>query len=247
MFTLRISRTCWLSLLLLCMLSTVFLTGCSLPWKHHSTSKLPPSPTTQQLLATLQKNFRNVTTFHVVMQVQNPGQAGQNQVQIRSANGDVSMPDKVKAQATVMLSGQPVTINLISIGANQFITDPVTGQWRVIKGVLDPRTLTNPNTGLLSLIGKLRNVSRPVADNANGTPCWRITGQLAASDLAFFTGGGVSPATMLKTSACVGKADALPYQLVVTGQAARGDLTQTSRTFLLSHYNESVTIQAPQV
>src|SRR5690349_20133056 len=122
MFTLHISRARWLSLSVLCLLSAVLLTACSLPWKHHTISKLPSSPTTQQLLATLEKNFRNVTTFHVVMQVQNPGQAGQDQVQIRSANGDVSMPDKVKAQATVMLSGQAVTVNLISIGANQFIT-----------------------------------------------------------------------------------------------------------------------------
>jgi LppX_LprAFG lipoprotein len=247
MFTLRISFCRLLSFFVLCLLAVVLLAACALPWKHHTASALPSSPTAQQLLSTLQKNFRNVSTFHVVMQVQNPGQAVQDQVQIRSANGDVSMPDKVKAQATVMLSGQPVTVNLISIGANQFITDPVTGQWRVIKGVLDPRTLTNPNTGLLSLIGKLHNVSRPVSDSTNGTPCWRITGQLAAKDLAFFTGGGVPPTTMLKTSACVGKADALPYQLVVTGQAARGDTAQTARTFQLSHYNESVTIQAPQV
>jgi hypothetical protein len=247
MFTLRISLHRLLSFSSLCLLSTLLLAACALPWKHHTASTLPASPTAQQLLSTLQKNFRNVNAFHVVMRVQNPGQAMQDQVQIRSANGDVSMPDKVKAQATVMLSGQPVTVNLISIGANQFITDPVTGQWRVIKGVLDPRTLTNPNTGLLSLVGKLRHVSRPASDSTNGTPCWRITGQLAAKDLAFFTGGGVPPTTTLQTSACVGKSDALPYQLVMTGQAARGDEAQTSRTFQLSHFNESVTIQPPQL
>src|SRR5947207_2128836 len=106
MCTLGISFYRLCSISVLCLLSFVLLASCALPWKQHTARALPASPTAQQLLATLQKNFRNVNTFHVVMQVQNPGQAVQDQIQIRSANGDVSMPDKVKAQATVMLSGQ---------------------------------------------------------------------------------------------------------------------------------------------
>ncbi len=69
------------------------------------------------------------------------------------------MPDKVKAQASVILSGQNVQVNLISVGDTQVITDPLTGQWRVIKGVLDPRTLTNPDTGIVSVISKVQNVT----------------------------------------------------------------------------------------
>lgn len=220
--------------------------GCTLPWKH---SRVTPGaqPTAQQLLNDLQKSFATVTTFHVVMQVQNPGPSAAGIVQIRSANGDVIMPDKVKAQATVTLSGQAVAVNLISIGNQQFITDPITGQWRVIKGILDPRTLTNPKTGLISVIAKVQNVGQPVADTVGNTACWRIKGQLDAKYLAFFTGGGVPAGTMLQTSACIGKADALPYQVIVSGRAAAGDTAQTSRTFLLSNYNESLQITAPQV
>jgi len=146
-----------------------------------------------------------------------------------------------------MLSCQPLTVNLISICSNQFITDPITGQWRVIKGVLDPRTLTNPNTGLISLIGKLQNVSSPTSDVANQVPCWRVTGQLAAKNLAFFTGGGVPAGTMLQTNACIGKSDSLPYQVVVTGEAAPGDTAQTAYDFNLSNYNENISISAPAV
>lgn len=235
-------------LFVLCVAGAAFFTGCSLPWKHSTTTlAVGPKPTTKQLLATMTKNFRSVTAFHVVMSVNNPGTVTSDQVQIRSANGDVVMPDKVKAQATVILSGQSVTVNLISVGDNQFITDPITGQWRVIKGVLDPRTLTNPDTGILSLVNKVQNVSQPTADSVNGTQCWRVTGQLDAKYLAFFTGGGVPAGTMLQTSACIGKSDALPYQLIVTGEAAVGDTANTSRTFVISNYNESISITAPQI
>src|SRR5437588_11001992 len=236
-----------LTIVVLFLASVLLFTGCSLPWQHSNAAANSPKPTTKQLLATLQKNFRNVSAFHVTMQVNNPGKAITNGIQLLNANGDIVMPDKVKAQATVVLSGQSITVNLISIANNQFITDPITGQWRVIKGLLDPRTLTNPDTGILSLINKAQNVSQPSDDTVNGVPCWRVTGQLNARYLAFFTGGGVPAGSMLQMSTCIGKADSLPYQLKVTGQAAAGDTAKTTRTFLLSNYNEDVNIAAPKI
>ncbi len=251
MLSVRTSRHA-LTFIALSMASLVLLAGCSLPWKHavknvNVAAANAPKPTTQQLLTALQKNFRAVNSFHVILQVQNPGQVTADQVQIRNANGDVVMPDKVKAQATVILSGQSVSVNLISVGDNQYITDPITGQWRVIKGVLDPRTLTNPDTGIISLVGKVQNVSQPVSDVVNNIPCWRITGQLDAKTLAFFTGGGVPAGTMLQTTAYIGKGDALPYRLSVVGMASSDDSSQTARTFDISNYNEVITISAPQI
>ncbi|GAC1347995.1 MAG: lipoarabinomannan carrier protein LprG [Ktedonobacteraceae bacterium] len=248
MFSFRMPKGRTLGIIGLCVAIALLVTGCSLPWQHATKAAANgPKPTTQQLLTALQKNFRSVSSFHVIMQVDNPGTPTAQQVQIRSANGDVVMPDKVKAQATVLLSGQSVTVNLISVGGNQFITDPITGQWRVIKGVLDPRTLTNPDTGIISLVSKVQNVSQPGDDTVNGVPCWRVTGQLDAKYLAFFTGGGVPAGTMLQTTTCIGKADALPYQLKVTGPAAVGDMANTARTFLISNYNENISITAPQI
>ncbi len=248
MFSARIPVGRTLIFLLLFLASALLFSACSLPWQHSNLALAnAPKPTTQQLLTSLQKSFRGVSAFHVVLKVDNPGLSGSGQVQIRAANGDIVMPDKIKAQATVILSGQSVTVNLVSIGDNQFITDPITGQWRVIKGVLDPRTLTNSDTGILSLISKIQNVSQLGDDAVNGVPCWRLTGQLDAKYLAFFTGGGVPAGTMLQMSTCIGKADSLPYQVKATGQAAVGDTTATTRTFLISNYNENVSITAPQI
>jgi hypothetical protein len=237
-----------LTTLMLCAICVFLMAGCTLPWQHTSVgSSLGPKPTAQQVLDAVQKNFRSVTSFHVTMKTDNLGTTNSDQIEIRDADGDVLMPDKIRAQANVQLSGQAMTVNLISVGAQQFITDPITGQWRVVKGVLDPRALTNPDTGLISLAGKLQNVSGPVADTVNGTACWRVDGQLDAKYLAFFTGGGVPAGTMLKTSICAGQSDGLPYEISVVGEAATGDTPQTTRTFFISKYNENLSIVAPQV
>jgi hypothetical protein len=236
--------------LLLTIASALLIAGCTPPWQHGSaavTSGSVSKPTAQQILNTLQKNFRSVTTFHVTLKVDNLGNTSGNQIQIRAADGDVIMPDKVKAQANVLFSGQPVIVKLISIGNIQYLTDPITGQWRVVKGVLNASTLTNPDTGIISLASKLQNVTGPTDDAVNGIPCWRVNGLMDAKYLAFFTGGGVPAGTMLQTSVCAGKADGLPYQLSVVGQAAKSDTMQTSRTFTISSYNEKVTITAPPI
>jgi LppX_LprAFG lipoprotein len=230
--------------------SVLLIVGCTPPWQHSntaSTSNLGPKPTAQQVLTTLQKNFRQVSSFHVTMKVDNLGTSTGSQIQIRSADGDVIMPDKVKAQADVLFSGQPVTVKLISIGDIQYLTDPITGQWRVVKGVLNASTLTNPETGIISLSSKLQNVTGPTDDTVNGVSCWRVNGSLDAKYLAFLTGGGVPAGTMLQTSVCAGQADGLPYQLSVIGQAAKSDTSQTSRTFNISGYNEHIAISAPQI
>src|SRR5260370_18991272 len=89
-------------------------------------------------------------------------------MQIRAADGDVIMADKGKAVGSVLFSGQLVTIKRVSIGDIQYITDPITGQWRVLKGVLNVSTLTNPDTGVISLVGKLQSVAGPTDDVVNG-------------------------------------------------------------------------------
>ncbi len=230
--------------------SALLIASCAPPWQHANTaivSNLGSKPTAQQVLTSIPKNFRQVSSFHVTMKVDNLGTSSGSQMQIRSADGDVIMPDKVKAQANVLFSGQPVTIKLISISNVQYITDPITGQWRVVRGVLNASTLTNPNTGIISLSSKLQNVTGPTRDSVNGIPCWRVNGLLAAKYLAFLTGGAVPAGTMLQTSVCAGQSDGLPYQLSLVGQAAKSDTSQTSRIFNISGYNEHTTISAPHI
>jgi len=228
---------------ILCLVCLLLLVGCT----NGSGSSQGPTPTAQQILTAVQKNYRAVTAYHLVMKTDNLGTSGASQLLISAADGDVGMPDKVRAQASILFSGQSVTVNLISVGTQQYITDPITGQWRIVSGIFDPRLLINPDTGIIALAGKLQNVTGPTADTVNGTACWRVSGLLDAKDLAFFTGGGVPAGTKLQTSICAGQSDELPYQVVVTGEAAVGDTAQTRRTFDISKYNENISIAVPQV
>jgi lipoprotein LprA len=200
------------------------------------------APSAQSLIKNAQAAIGKVTAYHFNLKAQNIGTGGS--LPIQSADGDIVVPDKLQANANVVFGGATVQAQLIAIGSNQYIN--VLGGWQQASGLLDPRVLSDPQTGVAAILGHLQNPSTPSDSSSNGTPCWSISGKLDASYLAGITGGGAPAGTMDDVTTCIGKSDNLPYLIVIKGIAAKGDTAQTTRTFTLSKFNESVTINAPK-
>ena len=119
----------------------------------------------------------------------------------------------------------------------------------MISRISDSSRVSAPD--ILSIVGLLELRQRPdllvKGLQRAWASRWRVNGSLDAKYLAFLTGGGVPAGTFLQTNVCAGKSDGLPYQLSVVGQAAKSDTSQTSRTFIISSYNEHITITVPQM
>ncbi len=195
------------------------------------------TPSAQSLIKSAQQAIQKVTAYHFNLKAKNIGTGGK--LPITSADGDIKVPDRLKATATI--SGNAVQI--IAIGSQQYIN--LFGGWQTISGLIDPRTLSDPKTGVSAILGHIQNPSQPTDSSVNGTNCWLIKGKLDPTLLAGITGGGAPAGTLDNVSACIGKADNLPYQIVITGPAAQGDTAQTSRTITLSKFNETITINPP--
>jgi hypothetical protein len=201
------------------------------------------TPTAQQLISNAQAAIQKVSSYHFNLNVENPGTGGI--LNIQSADGDILVPDKLKANAKALVLGSVVQVQIITIGDNEYVTDPITGKWVTATGLLDPRTLSDSKTGVAAILGHIENPSAPADDNVDGTPCWRISGKLDTQYLAGITGGGAPAGSKVDITTCIGKSDNLPYLILLTGVAASGDNANTKRTFKLSHFNESLTITAP--
>ncbi len=201
------------------------------------------APSAQQVIKDAQAAIKKVNAYHFNLTSQNIGTTGP--LPIQSADGDILVPDKLKASATVLINGNPLQTQVIAIGSNEYVY--VLTSWQPSPEVLDPRKLSDPQTGVAALFGQLKNPSTPTDSTSDGTPCWSISGKLDSSALAAFTGGGAPAGTTDDVTTCIGKTDNLPYLIVIKGSAAQGDTAQTTRTFKLSKFNEKVTITAPQI
>lgn len=226
----RALATFWSGMLLL-----LLLAGCG--------GSNPSTPTAQQLIQSAQAAIGKVSSYHFNLKTQNLGTS--SKLPIQSADGDILVPDKLQATANVNFSGATAQAQIIAIGAKQYVN--IFGGWQQTTGLIDPRTLTDPQKGLAAMLGQLKNPSNPTASSTDGTPCWSITGKLDASYLAGIAGGGAPAGTQDDVQVCIGKSDNLPYLIVITGVAAEGDTAQTVRTFKLSKFNEQITISAPPV
>lgn len=196
------------------------------------------TPSAQQLIKDAQTALPQVTSYHFNLTAQNIGP--NSALPIQNADGDLVVPNKLKANATVFLSGVSLQTQLIAIDSDEYVY--VLTSWQKTSETLDPRKLT---PGLVALLGQLQNPSTPADSSSDNTSCWSINGKLDATYLAAFTGGGAPAGTMDDVTVCIGKSDKLPYLLTIKGSAAQGDTAQTTRTIKFSKFNEQVTITAP--
>ena len=218
--------------LLACMLA---LTACG--------GSAATTPDAHTLITQAQAAIQKVASYHFNLTVDNPGTGGA--LIIKTADGDILVPDKLQANANVLLLNNVVQVKIIAIGADQYITDPITNAWHKTSGLLDPRTLSDSKTGVAAILGNIQNPSTPTTSSVDGIPCWSIDGTLDAKYLAAISGGGAPAGSTVKVTTCIGKSDNLPYLIKMSGIAAQGDSTNTVRNFKLSKFGESLTITAP--
>lgn len=232
------SLSTWGSAGLLALVLVLVLTACG-----GSSTPGNNTPSAQQLIKNAQAAIQKVSSYHFNLVVDNPGTGGA--LVIKSADGDILVPHRLKANASVLILGNVVQVQIITIDSNQYVTDPITGNWMHTTGLLDPRSLSNSTTGVSAILGHIQNPSTPTDASVGGTPCWSINGTLDAKYLAGITGGGAPAGSTVAVTTCIGKSDNLPYQIKMTGVAAAGDNKNTVRTFTLSKFGESLTITAP--
>ncbi len=207
----------------------------------NSSSSGPTTPDARQLITKAQAAIQKVTAYHFNLKAVNIGTNAA--LPISSADGDILVPDRLKATANALFAGNTVQVQLIAIGNQQYIS--VFGVWQTTTGLLDPRTLSDPQTGVSSILGHIQNPGIPTETNVGGRSCWNINGKLDPTYLAGITGGGAPAGQLDDVSACIGKTDNLPYQIIINGIATQGDSAKTVRTFTLSKFGEQIDIEAP--
>ncbi len=200
-----------------------------------------PPPDVNQLIKNAQAAIQLVTSYHFKLVTDNPGNGAT--LPITSAEGDILVPDKLKANANALFAGNNVQVQIIAIGNQQYIL--LFGTWQETTGLLNPRTLSDPQRGVAAILGHIQNPSTPSDSTVGGRPCWKVNGKLDPAYLAGITGGGAPAGSTDDISTCIGKSDNLPYQIIIKGPAAAGDTDKTVRTFTLSNFGEQVTIEAP--
>ncbi|GCE04592.1 LppX_LprAFG lipoprotein [Dictyobacter aurantiacus] len=211
------------------------------------TGSTSPPPATNTLINRSQHAIQQVKSYHFQLTTEHPGSSTDDSMLVTKAEGDIVLPDKLQAKADGTVNNTAIQVQILAVGDREYYTDPVTGAWKRTNDLLDPRTLSDPQTGVPAMLGNLQHPGHASASSVDDRTCWYLGGKLSTLYLAAIIGGDTPPTGDVTTNVCIGQSDYLPYQIQVQGVVLQGDTPQTLRLFTLSQFDESVTIQEPKL
>lgn len=148
----------WLALLL-------GLVGCSGGGVNAPTPVPPtPTPTPQQLLERGVQTFNATESFHFDLLLENRSLAVDTTgaLAFNQAQGDVRPPDQFQASSTIQTPLGAIALSYISIGDQQWVTNPLDQTWSEAPPELRSNVsqLFTPDTGLAKFMSDLENLER---------------------------------------------------------------------------------------
>lgn len=183
-------------------------------------------------------------SFHFALDVQGVPKT-RTGLQLTSAEGDVAIPDRVRAEVAGNFAGVPITTRIVAVGDTIWLENPLSGRWEKIDVGTGPVALLDPAKGVL---GVMEGISEPVeegTENVDGVTLQRVSGTAAAADVAPLV--AVSPSQRdVSVVLWIGEDDHLVRRIELSGPVARGESSEAKRVIVLSRFDEPVTIEAPK-
>ncbi len=222
------------------------LAGCG-GTKKQSAVASPTPLTAQAVLNDASNRFDQLNSFHFVLQIDGTvalDSAGT--FKFHGATGDLLRPNSAQAKADVTFLGANLSINLVSVGSEQYMTNPITGSWEKAPSDLgyDPAVLFDKNQGISHILTNLQNPTIAGSETVNGKDAYHITASVNKQDAQQIAGGALQSAT-LNVDLWVDKQTDDILKLVLHDSKSTGGNPATTWTLLLTKQNEPVTITKP--
>lgn len=165
---------------------------------------------------------------------------------LRQAEGDVVRPDRAQTAARVAVTGFVVNVKFVNIGAEGYMTDPLSGRWGPLPPALsyNPAVLFDPKLGVGGIIRQMEGPTRTGEAQIDGADCYRVAGELPATALTRLT-GGVLPGERVKVELWMTKEGASLRQVQLTELGAASPKGPMTWTLTLSRHDQPVTIEPP--
>ena len=202
-------------------------------------------PQAQALLAEAESAAKALRSFHFRLQHENGTTPAPMGLELVSAEGDAIPPDRLKAELRAKAPGfGSVTLNIIGIGEETWITNPFTRRWQKLPGatvrdIADPALIVN---AVLQGLSEAKVVKRADID---GTETYQIAGRLSSDALQVAMPSAERGRTV-SVEVWVGVDDALARRARIVGPLAAGEAADIVRQVDLSRFDADVEIEPPE-
>jgi hypothetical protein len=209
--------------------------------KQQPTGTLPPAA---DILAEAVERAAAMKTFHFRLEHENGETPIPLGLGLSTAEGDVIVPDRMRAKVEAKAGTQPVRVEVIGIGDEAWITNPFNREWQPLPSGNTIRDVFDPAQGITAVANALENAEVTAEEKVGGVDTYRVEGTVdsavleAAAPIA-------EPGLTVTVKVWVGKDDSLIRRVRLEGPIAPGEPSDIVRKLDISGFDESVSIEPP--
>src|SRR5436190_21069219 len=151
----------------------------------------PRELTPREVLDRAADELDKANTAHFTLEQQNGSVQLAAGVQVVNAEGDVVRPDKLQMKFTLRLAGFSAEAQLIAVGDDLFLTNPLSGQWQKAPASTGAPRVLDKDRGISSLLRQVTNPQSVGTETIDGVQTQHIKGSVPAAAFGALTGAQV--------------------------------------------------------
>jgi hypothetical protein len=203
-------------------------------------------PSEEDPAAILQRSVeavQGVSSFHFELTHENGGTPIPLGLEMTSATGDVAVPDRLRAEVKARAAVVSVSIQLIAIGDQTWVTNPFNRSWQSLPGAT-LRDIADPASLIAVLVENLQDVSLTGEAEVDGERGYKLEGTLDSGviEAALPT---AEPGLPVQVELWINAEDYLPRQARLEGPLAEGEEADIAREVRFSRFDAGVEITPP--
>ena len=212
----------------------------------------PPTPTPtpvdpEALVRQASQALGELDSFHFVLAHPEGGTPMLDVLLIQDAEGDIVKPDRLAVEFGGVFGGNIyITASFISIGPDNFMTNPFSGAWERVPAEINPIAFFSPERGITNIIGSIQQPELVDSDESG----WRIAGLLPPQALEPIFGETIksddaSAGDWVSVELTLDAGTYLMRSVRMEGRITPGEPPGTVREITLSGFNEPPEIEPP--
>jgi len=236
-------RKAWFGLLAMLLAGLALAAACG-----GGGEKAAPTPATlppaDEVLPKVVERVGAVKSFHFRLEHENGLSPMPLDLKLKTAEGDVQVPDRMKAKLEADVAGALLRVEVIGIGEEGWMTNPFSHQWQPLPKGTTISAIFDPAAGIKAVAGSLQDVSVAGVEKVGGDNTYLLEGQVdsgvleAAAPIA-------EPGLTVNVKVWVDVEDYTIRQVRLEGPFAPGEPENIVRILSLSKFDEPVSIEPP--
>jgi hypothetical protein len=230
------------------MVVLLFLAACG-PGDETPTPPPVPTPPPTEILHRSAEALLGLQTLAFTLSNESGNIPLMTGVVANEISGVISMPDEVSVtiKGEVDVFRAYLELSVVRTEGIYYLTDPLTGDWRIVDQSAVPFDLTNVGINIGTIMKTMTDTN--YVDNGSEGDAWRITGKVLSQDL----GGiifGAAEGYAVDLEVWIRNVDSigyLPEKARIAGRVVETDTENYVRILTLGGFNEPVNIEKPPI